>query len=151
MILRTMRWWDIEPAVEIEHALFEHSPWSAEQFWSELALVPDTRWYVVHDGDGGIDAYAGLFSLPPEGEVQTIAVAADAQGRGLGRELLAALIDEARRRSCTTLMLEVLHDNLPAISLYESVGFEVFGRRRDYYGPGAHAVLMRMRLSEVAP
>jgi ribosomal-protein-alanine N-acetyltransferase len=151
MTLRIMRWWDVEQAVAIEHALFEHTPWSAEQFWSELALVPDTRWYVVHDGDGGVDAYAGLFSVPPEAEVQTIAVADGSQGRGLGRELLAALVDEARSRGCATLMLEVLHDNAIAIGLYESVGFEVFGRRRDYYAPGADAVLMRLRLNGEGP
>jgi ribosomal protein S18 acetylase RimI-like enzyme len=80
--------------------------------------------------------------------VQTIAVAPRSQGRGLGRALLDALLAEARRRGCTQVFLEVLDTNEAAISLYEKSGFERQGRRRDYYGQGADALVMRKRFRD---
>ncbi|MGD9955454.1 MAG: ribosomal protein S18-alanine N-acetyltransferase [Candidatus Nanopelagicales bacterium] len=146
-----MRWWDVEQCALLERELFEHAPWTAEQFWSELAHVPDTRWFAVHEDAEGIDGYVCLAAVPPEGDVQTIAVAPRSQGRGLGRELLDALLAEAARRGCTQVFLEVLDTNAPAIALYERSGFERQGRRRDYYGPGADALVMRKRLREEVP
>jgi ribosomal-protein-alanine N-acetyltransferase len=142
-----MRWWDVEAVIELERALFTQDPWSPELLWSELAHVPSTRWYAVHEDDVGIDGYVGLNAVPPEGDVQTIAVAPRSQGTGLGRRLLDELTVEARRRGCTQLFLEVRVDNEPALALYDSAGFERQGRRRDYYGPGADALVLRKRLA----
>ena len=146
MTLRPMRWWDVEAVAALDAELFPHDPWSAEQIWGELAHVPETRWYAVHDGEGGIDGYVGLYAVPPEADVATIAVAPTAQRRGLGRELLDALVAEARRRRVTQLFLEVLDGNEAALALYASAGFERQGRRRDYYGPGLDAIVLRRRL-----
>jgi ribosomal-protein-alanine N-acetyltransferase len=141
-----MRWWDVEDVAALERELFAHDPWSAEQFWGELAHVPETRWYAVHEDASGIDGYAGLFAVPPEADVQTIAVAPRSQGRGLGRELLDRLVAEAVRRGCTRLFLEVRVDNGPALALYERAGFEPQGRRTDYYGPGQDALVLHRSL-----
>ena len=127
--VRTMRWWDVEAVADLERELFAHDPWTVEQFWGELAHVPETRWYAVHEDDSGVDGYVGLFAVPPEADVQTIAVAPRSQGRGLGRELLDALVVEAERRGCTQLFLEVRVDNEPAIALYERLGFRDLGMR----------------------
>jgi len=141
-----MRWWDVEAAAELEAEVFLLAPWSREQFWSELAHVPETRWYAVHEDDTGLDGYVGLFAVPPEADVQTIAVAPRSQGRGLGRELLDALVVEAERRGCTQLFLEVRVGNASALALYESAGFEHQARRRDYYGEGIDALVLRRRI-----
>jgi len=146
MTLRAMRWWDIPELVALEEELFPEQPWSDAAFWSELAHVPATRWYMVHEDADGIDGYVGLMAVPPEADVQTIAVSTRAQGNGLGRELLSALIDEARRRECSQVFLEVRSNNASAVTLYESVGFERQAVRTDYYGPGRDAVVMRLRL-----
>jgi ribosomal-protein-alanine N-acetyltransferase len=146
MTLRAMRWWDIEQVAVLERELFGHDPWSVEQFWGELARVPESRWCAVHEDAHGIDGYVGLYSVPPEADVQTIAVAPRSQGRGLGKVLLDALVAEARRRDCAQLFLEVRVDNAPAIALYERNGFTREGRRRDYYGAGLDALVMRRRL-----
>ena len=48
------------------------------------------------------------------------------------------------------MFLEVAHDNLPALGLYEAAGFERAGLRRGYYDRGAagsaDAVVMRLDL-----
>ncbi len=146
MVLRRLRWWDLERVVPLERELFGATAWSAETFWSELAL-PESRWYVVaEDPDGEVLAYAGLMVVGTEADVQTIAVAPAAQGRRVGTALLRALVEEAVRRGATGLVLEVRADNEPAIALYRREGFERIAVRRRYYEPeGVDAWIMRRR------
>ena len=150
--LRRFRWWDIESVMPLEAELFGPWRWSAETFWAELAAP--NRWYVVaedaeeQDEDAGthVLGYAGLASNGAEADVQTIAVAPGAQGRGVGALLLGALLKEAARRGCTTVLLEVRADNAPAIRLYQRHGFERIAVRRGYYQPGdVDAHIMRLR------
>ena len=140
--LTRMRWWHIDDVLMLEEKLFRDDRWSATTYWSELGQV-DTRHYLVAlDGDV-VRGYAGLCDYPDEAFVQTIAVAADAQGQGLGGRLLAALLDEAVRRRQSRVSLEVRADNAVAIGLYERFGFRPAGVRRGYYSPsGADALVM---------
>ncbi len=141
--LRTIRWPDIEAVHAIETSVFEVDPWSAEQFWGELAQ--STREYVVAEDAGAIVGYAGAYLLPPDSDVQTIAVSPTAQGRGVGRLLLEELIAIAMRHDCAQLLLEVRSDNESAIAMYEKFGFESISKRRDYYATGVDALIMRLR------
>jgi ribosomal-protein-alanine N-acetyltransferase len=138
-----MRWWDIRACHALEQQLFDADPWSEPLFWSELAGVPDTRHYVVAAQDDEIVGYAGLMAVAGEADVQTIAVAADRQGSGLGGRLLTELIDEAGRRGCRSVTLEVRADNAAARRLYTRFGFATIAVRSGYYGPGRDGVVMR--------
>lgn len=141
--LAPMRWWHIPQVQQLESELFTDDPWSVAQFWSELARVPDTRHYsVAVAGDGAILGYAGAFVAGDEADVQTIAVAPPAQGRGVARALLGELVSNAGARGARRIGLEVRADNEAAIGLYRSTGFAAVGRRRDYYGRGRDALLM---------
>ena len=141
MNIRPMRWWDIDAAAALEVELFEVDAWSVEQFWGELAQP--TRRYLVAEDEGAICGYAGLFLLPPDADVQTIAVAGNRQGAGVGGILLRALLDEAK--DCSSVLLEVRSDNAPAIALYRRFGFEVISRRSNYYVANVDALVMRVR------
>ncbi len=145
--LRPMRWWDIETVLPWEQQLFAQDPWTAAGFWSELAGVPDTRAYLLAELGDELVGYAGLMCVGGTADIQTIAVAPDHQGRGIGTALLVALVAEADRREATSLMLEVRADNQPALNLYARNGFEQLAVRRDYYGRGQDAVVMRRRLT----
>jgi ribosomal-protein-alanine N-acetyltransferase len=153
--LRPMRWWDIAPALELERELFAEDPWSAELFWSELAR--NSRYYLVADepaaggpaaGDWSgrpLAGYAGLNAGRNEAEIQTIAVRRRYWGTGTGARLLTALLDEAARRGCDTVLLEVRVDNERAQALYRRFGFTPLGVRRGYYPQsGADALVMRL-------
>ena len=73
----------------------------------------------------------------------TLGVAAGRQGKGIGAQLLDALLAEADRRS-PVVLLEVRADNEVAAGLYRRRGFTEIGRRRGYYQPsGADAVVMK--------
>lgn len=85
-----------------------------------------------------------------EAELLTIAVQADRRRRGLGRALLAAVVEQARSGGAQSLFLEVGADNAPARSLYAQVGFVEVGRRRDYYRRHtgfADALVLRLTLT----
>ena len=140
--LRPMRWWDIAPAARIDRDRFGDTAWTEAQFWGELAQP--TRFYVVAEDpeSNGIVGYAGLWLMPQDSDVQTLAVAAGWERTGLGARLLGRLLEEADERGCTRTILEVRADNARAIALYDRHGFAVISRRSSYYGPGLDAVIM---------
>ncbi|MBD0837175.1 MULTISPECIES: GNAT family N-acetyltransferase [unclassified Streptomyces] len=60
-------------------------------------------------------------------QIQGLAVAEEARGRGVGRALVRAAVEEARRRGARRLTLRVLGHNTAARKLYEAEGFVVEG------------------------
>lgn len=60
-------------------------------------------------------------------QIQGLAVDGWARRRGVGRALLDAALEEARRQGATRITLRVLGHNHPARTLYESAGFVVEG------------------------
>jgi len=147
--MRPMRWWDIEPVMELERELFGDEAWTDAMYWSELA-ERDSRCYLVDEDDGRIMAWAGLCTYAPhEAYIQTIGVAPAGQGQGRGTTLLVTLLDEARRRGVAHVDLEVRADNDAAKRLYEHHGFAQIAVRRKYYQPsGTDAIVMRRELRE---
>lgn len=147
MELRPIRWWDIAELTRIEADLFGVDAWSAETFWGELAGIPATRWYraAVDSGSLGdeIVGYVGLAAIDGTGDVQTVAVRGDQQGRGLGAVLLDALLVEADARGCTEVLLEVRADNASARALYAKRGFVEIAKRPRYYADGTDAFILR--------
>lgn len=73
-----------------------------------------------------------LRAVADEAELLLIAVAPSAQRRGVGRALVDHFVAYARSCGATRLHLEVREGN-GAIGLYRAAGFELAGRRRDYY------------------
>lgn len=148
VVLREMRWWDIDPVLELERDLFPEDAWSRGMFWSELAHsrgADASRRYVVAERDGRLLGYAGLAASGEQADVQTIAVARDQQGTGLGSRLLTELLRAATAFECAEVMLECRVDNTRAQKLYERFGFEPIGFRRGYYQPGnVDALVMRL-------
>ncbi|ROQ66729.1 ribosomal-protein-alanine N-acetyltransferase [Streptomyces sp. 840.1] len=155
--LREMRWWDIDPVLDLEHELFPDDAWSPGMFWSELAHARGpqaTRRYVVAEdpATGRIVGYAGLAAAGDLADVQTIAVSRDHWGGGLGSELLTDLLKHATAFECAEVLLEVRVDNTRAQKLYERFGFEPIGFRRGYYQPGnIDALVMRLHVHEDVP
>jgi ribosomal protein S18 acetylase RimI-like enzyme len=72
----------------------------------------------------------------PHADLEKIAVHATAQGRGVGRALTSALIDDARRAQIEVLTLDARGDNGNALRLYHSLGFTEYGRLPDFVAVG---------------
>ena len=147
--LREVSWRDIPRLVELETELFADDAWSVETWWAELAGRP-RRSYVVLDGGGGIEGYAGVDLGGDVADVMTVAVVPGWRGRGLGDLLVGELVRRAGKSGAGSVMLEVRADNGPARRLYERHGFEEVSVRLRYYrqpdGPDVDAVVMRRRL-----
>jgi [ribosomal protein S18]-alanine N-acetyltransferase len=144
---------DLDDIMWLEHASFPTDAWSASQMSGEL-YSPYGHYVVVETAVDGVAptvvGYAGLSSLPgnPVADVQTIAVAAEQRGHGIGRALFAELLDEARRRAVDEVFLEVRADNPVAQSMYTAFGFEQIATRPRYYQPdGVDAWIMRLALT----
>lgn len=142
-MIRPMKWWDLEQVQVIENEVFASTAWSPETFWSELAA--DDRYYVVAEDDG-LQGYAGLWLAPPDADVQTIATAPSARGRGLGEALMRHLIAHAVANSCRRLHLEVRADNESAIALYRRLNFHDVRLRPRYYPDFSDALVMGLDL-----
>jgi ribosomal-protein-alanine N-acetyltransferase len=149
--LRPMRWWDIEPAFELEQAVFPSDAWSIGMFWSELAQAASRYYLVAECADGTLAGYAGLMVVGDQADVQSVAVAPHVRRRGVARLLLTALLNEARRRAASSVLLEVRADNDAAQRLYTGLGFETVATRPRYYQPeGVDALVMRLDLAKSA-
>ncbi|MEZ5185230.1 MAG: ribosomal protein S18-alanine N-acetyltransferase [Candidatus Nanopelagicales bacterium] len=144
-MIRPMKWWDLERVIGIERRVFSATAWPPESFWGELAR--DDRYYVVAGRtEEDVRAYAGLWLMPPDADVQTIAVAPGAQGQGLGRQLLDHLVHHARAQRCRRMHLEVKADNEAAIALYRGRGFDQVRLRARYYPDFSDALVMGLDL-----
>lgn len=142
--LRPMRWWDVEPVHALEARLFPDDAWSVEQFWGELAQP--SRDYIVATEDDRLVAYGGTSTIATDADLQTIAVAEQAQGRGVATSLLRTLLDRAAQRGARRIVLEVRDDNHAAQSLYRRFGFAQIARRSRYYPDGSDALIWQAPL-----
>jgi N6-L-threonylcarbamoyladenine synthase len=140
---------DLPDIMALEHDSFATDAWSIENMRLEL-LAHHTVYLVAHENEKLI-GYAGLSKVPAstQSDIQTIAVANEARGRGLGRALMVQLIGEARRLGAAEMFLEVRADNPVAQGLYSSLGFEHIDTRKNYYQPdGIDAWIMRLEFAK---
>ncbi|MFI7495270.1 ribosomal protein S18-alanine N-acetyltransferase [Kocuria sp. M4R2S49] len=136
---------DVAAVHALERRLFPVDAWPLEMFSAELAQP--VCWYWVAEQDGEIVGYAGLMCIRPVGDVQTIAVLPEHEGRGIGSALLRTLHDQARELGATEVLLEVRADNPRAQQLYRRFGYEQIHTRPRYYRDGADALIMRLDLA----
>lgn len=140
-----MRVEDLDEVLEIERAAFS-MPWSRGAFTYEIERNRVARCWVMRE-DGRVAGYLCLWEVADELHVTNVAVHPAYRRRGIARAMLAAVLDDAVRRSLSLVGLEVRPTNAEARALYESFGFRVVGRRRGYYyDTGEDALIMEARL-----
>ena len=105
-------------------------PWTRGNFADSLAAGHDA-WLAREDGT--MIGYSILMQALDEVHLLNITVLPEFQRCGRGSQLLNFLFDQARRRACTRMLLEVRPGNLAGRGLYQRHGFEEIGRRRNYY------------------
>ena len=72
-------------------------------------------------------------------DLQDLFVAEDSRKRGVGKALVSAFINAARKKNVKKLFLEVRESNAVAIKLYESAGCTFLSERKKYYSDGENA------------
>ena len=128
-LLRPMEASDLASAIEVD-TLCLPRPWS-EAIWREEIESPFAL-YLLLEEEGEILAQIGVRYLVDELHVTTLAVRPEHRRRGYAHVLLEAALGAFPEARC--VQLEVRPSNVPARSLYESLGFVTTGRRRRYYG-----------------
>jgi ribosomal-protein-alanine N-acetyltransferase len=141
---------DLDRVIEIAESLRDAPRWTRSAFLTALdpAASPARIALVAEDaGTGALAGFAVASLLPPQAELELIAVAPQFQRRGLARQLFAALASELGAALVAEVFLEVRASNHPALGLYRRYGFLETGRRTRYYqNPVEDAVLMRLLL-----
>jgi ribosomal-protein-alanine N-acetyltransferase len=143
ILIRTMREADVPVLAQLEQAIFS-VPWSDRAF-AEL-LSHSYCLYLVAEADGRVVGCAGMTMLGDEGDIDKVMIQESYRGQGLGLALLQKLLAEGADRGITAFTLEVRAGNVPAISLYEKLGFVSEGTRpRFYEKPVEDALIMWRR------
>ena len=149
-MLESMRAEDV-PAVAAIEAEQHPTPWQASGFDDALrhqwhtavlrgVLPAVSRDSAIESPGARILGYYVAMSAGDDEELLTLTVCPEVAGRGYGRQLLMALINDARNRGAQKLFLEVRQSNTRAVHLYESAGFTIAGMRKNYYAIPADAV-----------
>ena len=139
---------DLLEVVEIEETT-GLSRWGWDAYHKELENH-EAIMLVARAHSFGAAQLAGFVAARVVGDelrINNIAVRHAWRRRGLGTALLGAAIARGQQMSANTCWLEVRAGNLKAQALYARHGFEIVGRRKNYYRePPEDALLMRAAL-----
>ena len=135
----------VDAVAALEKICFS-DPWSPASIASELSN-PLSLWFVAVD-NGRTVGYVGSQSVLDGADMMNIAVDPDYRRQGVAEALVAALEKALKEKCVIFLMIEVRESNLPAVSLYEKLGFFLVGKLPGYYRhPKEDALIMRKEWS----
>lgn len=106
-------------------------PWSEKSVASELEN-PLSLWLVAEE-DGRVCGYVGSQTVLDESDMMNVAVDPRFRRQGIARTLIETLIAELSKMGSRCLRLEVRVSNENARALYERMGFQQLGLRKNYY------------------
>lgn len=120
---------DLEAVMKIETRAYDY-PWT-QGIFRDCLRVGYCCW--CYEVDGDIQGYGVMSVAAGESHILNVTVRPESQGQGIGSKLMKHFLQLARRHDADIVMLEVRPTNKAAISLYEKLGFNEIGVRRNYY------------------
>ena len=123
---------DLWPIIQLDTLSNPH-PWG-ENLVAD-ALNTRKNW-VIELGDATQKSIVGWLTASivlDQSELELIVIESSVRRQGLARSLMMVWLKAAEQQGVSELLLEVRESNLGAISLYESLDFELVGRRKNYY------------------
>jgi ribosomal-protein-alanine N-acetyltransferase len=141
---------DLADVAEIEE-LASLSRWGYETYQKELMTNPDAIMLVARNLQSitsrpQIVGFLAAWIVADEMHINNIGTHPDYRRQGIGKALLEEALIEGRLRGARFCLLEVRISNRPAITLYESFGFDPIGRRGNYYTyPMEDALVMQKK------
>lgn len=141
MTIVTMEARHVSRIADLEKRFFS-APWDEGSVASELNNEL-SFWLVAENGED-VAGYVGSQTVLGESDMMNLAVHPDYQRQGIGEKLVLELIEGLKERGSQCLTLEVRASNVPAKRLYEKLGFQEVGRRKNYYrSPREDALILR--------
>ncbi|MGB8259525.1 MAG: N-acetyltransferase [Terracidiphilus sp.] len=146
---------DFEALYTLEELCFQPPLRFTRRYMRSLVARPDAAVWVAARESGLAGFAVAVNSRRRRGVrfayIETIEVAPDARGLGLGRELLQRLEDSVRASGASFIWLHTDALNGAAIRLYESAGYQCQGREENFYPQGRAALVYRKGLAEDSP
>jgi ribosomal-protein-alanine N-acetyltransferase len=138
---------DLDGVLALENASF-NNPTTREWYEGELKRPEVCFIYVLRTPECRVAAFCALWLVVDQVHINNLAVLPELRGRGLGTQLLEAVIAEAAHLGATLLTLEVRESNTPALRLYARAGFERTGLRKTYYTNPIEDALILTRITK---
>ena len=138
---------DLEAILEIEQNSFRW-PWSRISFKSELQRQNAFNYVVKTNNDAThpqVVAYVILRLIVDELHILKIAVTPPWRGQGIATWLLNQCFKRGAKRGAKSIYLEVRTSNIPAVGLYQKLGFKVITKRPRYYTDTKEDALVMMK------
>ena len=129
MNIRPMEIDDIDAVMAIELSVYTY-PWTKRIMADCIRVGYHCS---IGEVDGVLASYCIMSTGAGEAHILNLCVAEEFQRRGLGQLLLTNMLDEAKKEGIRDIFLEVRPSNHAAIILYERLGFNQMGTRKDYY------------------
>jgi [ribosomal protein S18]-alanine N-acetyltransferase len=136
------------PLLAALHARCFARSWNAEEM-AQFIASPDALCLIATPGNATESPGGFLIARKAADEAELLTLGVDPRCRrmGLGKALLAAVIQALRAGGARRLFLEVEIGNDAALALYSAFGAAEVGRRAAYYEHGADAAIFSLALS----
>jgi ribosomal protein S18 acetylase RimI-like enzyme len=139
---------DFDQLYALEELCFEPPYRFSRRYMRQLVNCANVATWIAEE-DGQMAGFAIVEWNQEPGEmtayIQTIEVAPEKRGCGVGRELLNRIEGSARDAGAGMIWLHVEVANAGAIRLYEAHGYRCEGRRENYYPRGRSALIYMKR------
>lgn len=147
--VRQFRQDDLKAILEIQTAIRTIAAWR-ERDYERLAADPQGMLLVAESDTRMLPEVVGFsafFRIETESELWNVAVRPLHRRQGIARALLREGCRRLAESGVRRVFLEVRESNLPAVELYYSFGFELLGRRKEYYlNPKEDALVLVYKL-----
>tara|TARA_B100001248_G_C27345778_1_gene438654 strand:+ start:741 stop:1178 length:438 start_codon:yes stop_codon:yes gene_type:complete len=133
---------DLKEIYILEKMIFKDEAWSQEMLKTELLNNENSKTLIIEE-QRKILGYFMSRSVFEEHHILNLGVFPPRQKEGIGTQLLISFLKSTKNSS--SVFLEVKKSNFPAIGIYKTNGFKVFGERKNYYKSGESALMMHYR------
>lgn len=135
---------DVSALCQLEEAQPRAARWGKDGWQTEVTDSSSCIWCA--EAENKITGFVALRLAAGVCEILNVAVAPQYCRRGIGQQLLLRALDWVRERGGKEITLEVATTNLPAVCLYQKVGFVQAGVRKKFYNGNEDALILKLNL-----
>lgn len=148
IVLRLFRPSDLAQITELERKVYGSGAYSYYFFRQLHDLFPRLVWVAERGGQlvghvcGAMDCSGGT------GWILNLAVQAHSRGRGVGGQLVSAVVEELRANGVHAIRTTLHPENEAGIRVFERIGFRPVRIEEDYYGDGVDRLILQLKIEE---
>jgi [ribosomal protein S18]-alanine N-acetyltransferase len=133
---------DLDAIMELERSGFSTTEqWSDHSWRGEL--LGEHRTILIARAPHPVGVIS-IMTTDELADLHRLVVEPQSRRRRIGTGLVRAGLAVVQQLGVREMILDVEYHNEPAIAFYQQLGFEQFNARQDYYGPGQHALIMKL-------